>query len=93
MHDLLRLMVSKKASDLVMTVGCRTAIMINVTIAPLSNQALRPQHTADYARALMNDRQAQEFETTKECNFAISPANIGRFRVSAFMQQAHVSMV
>ena len=42
---------------------------------------------------MMNDKQAQEFEATKECNFAISPANIGRFRVSAFMQQARVGMV
>ncbi len=93
MHDLLRLMVSRSASDLFITAGYPPAIKIDGKIMPVSSQALKPQHSADYARALMNDRQAQEFETTKECNFAISPANIGRFRVSAFMQQAHVGMV
>jgi twitching motility protein PilU len=41
----------------------------------------------------MNDKQAAEFERTKECNFAISPQGIGRFRVNAFMQQGHVGMV
>jgi twitching motility protein PilU len=41
----------------------------------------------------MNDKQAAEFERTKECNFAISPAGIGRFRVNAFMQQGKVGMV
>ena len=41
----------------------------------------------------MNDKQAAEFERTKECNFAISPAGIGRFRVNAFMQQGHVGLV
>jgi twitching motility protein PilU len=45
------------------------------------------------ARAIMNDKQAAEFERTKECNFAIAPPNIGRFRVSTFIQQGKVGMV
>ena len=41
----------------------------------------------------MNDKQAAEFEATKECNFAISPPGIGRFRVNVFVQQQRVGMV
>src|SRR5471030_1058812 len=41
----------------------------------------------------MNDKQAAEFEATKECNFAIAPAGIGRFRVNCFMQQSKTGMV
>jgi twitching motility protein PilU len=41
----------------------------------------------------MNDKQAAEFERTKECNFAISPPGIGRFRVNAFVQQGKVGLV
>jgi twitching motility protein PilU len=41
----------------------------------------------------MNDKQAAEFERTKECNFAIAPQGIGRFRVNAFVQQGNVGMV
>ncbi|MEO8156086.1 MAG: PilT/PilU family type 4a pilus ATPase, partial [Rhizobacter sp.] len=44
-------------------------------------------------RSVMNDKQAAEFERTKECNFAISPQGIGRFRVNAFVQQGHVGLV
>jgi twitching motility protein PilU len=44
-------------------------------------------------RSIMNDKQAAEFEATKECNFAISPAGIGRFRVNCFVQQAQIGMV
>jgi twitching motility protein PilU len=44
-------------------------------------------------RSVMNDKQAAEFESTKECNFAISPPGIGRFRVNAFVQQGRVGMV
>jgi len=45
------------------------------------------------SRSIMNDKQAAEFEATKECNFAISPAGIGRFRVNCFVQQGHIGVV
>jgi twitching motility protein PilU len=93
MYDLLRLMVSRKASDLFITVGFPPAIKIDGKMTPVSNQPLTPAHTMDLARAIMNDRQAAEFESSKECNFAINPAGIGRFRVNAFVQQANVGIV
>jgi twitching motility protein PilU len=62
-------------------------------MTPVSNQSLTPTHTMELARAIMNDKQAQEFEASKECNFAISPPGIGRFRVNAFVQQARVGLV
>ncbi|MDR2014986.1 MAG: PilT/PilU family type 4a pilus ATPase [Azoarcus sp.] len=93
MHDLLGLMLQKKGSDLVITVGFPPAIKIDGRIVPQSNQPLSPMHTAELARAIMNDRQAAEFEATKECNFAISPAGIGRFRANAFIQQGRVGFV
>ncbi len=93
MHDLLRLMVGKKASDLFITAGFPPAIKVDGKVTPVSNQTLSPVHTKELARAIMNDRQAAEFEATKECNFAISPLDIGRFRVSAFVQQGRIGMV
>ncbi|MEK6592791.1 MAG: PilT/PilU family type 4a pilus ATPase [Pseudomonadota bacterium] len=93
MHDLLRAMVAKKASDLFITAGFPPAIKLDGKMMPVANQQLTPQHTSDLARGIMNDRQAAEFEATKECNFAINPADIGRFRVSAFIQQNRVGMV
>src|SRR5207244_1032255 len=93
MCDLLRLMVTRKASDLFVTVGFPPAIKIDGKMTPVSNQPLTPAHTVDLARSIMNDRQAAEFESSKECNFAINPAGIGRFRVNAFVQQANVGIV
>jgi len=93
MYDLLRLMVTRRASDLFITVGFPPAIKIDGKMTPVSNQPLTPAHTVDLARAIMNDRQAAEFESSKECNFAINPAGIGRFRVNAFVQQANVGIV
>ena len=93
MHDLLRLMSQKKGSDLFITAGFPPAIKIDGKINPVSNQTLSAQHTAELARSIMNDRQAADFEATKECNFAISPSGIGRFRVNALVQQGRVAVV
>jgi len=93
MTELLKLMVSKKASDLFITADFPPAIKLDGRVQPVSQQPLTAQHTAELTRSMMNDRQAADFESTKECNFAISPASIGRFRVNAFMQQGHVGMV
>lgn len=93
MYDLLRLMISKKGSDLFITAEFPPAFKIDGKVTPVSNQAMTAQHTAELARAIMNDKQASEFEATKECNFAISPAGIGRFRVNAFVQQGRIGLV
>jgi twitching motility protein PilU len=92
-HNLLRGMISKKASDLFITAGFPPAFKVDGKMTPVSNQALTLQHTQELARSLMNDRQAAEFEATHECNFAISPHSIGRFRVNVFLQQQRVGMV
>ncbi|MDO8291397.1 MAG: PilT/PilU family type 4a pilus ATPase [Gallionella sp.] len=92
-HNLLRGMISKNASDLFITSGFPPAFKLDGKMTPVSNQALTSVHTQELARAIMNDRQAAEFEATHECNFAISPPGIGRFRVNIFMQQQRVGMV
>ncbi|MCE1240011.1 MAG: PilT/PilU family type 4a pilus ATPase [Azonexaceae bacterium] len=93
MHDLLRLMAQKRGSDLFITAGFPPAIKIDGKVTPVSNQVLTAQHTAELARSIMNDRQAAEFEASRECNFAISPTGIGRFRVNALVQQGRVAVV
>ncbi|WP_426104101.1 PilT/PilU family type 4a pilus ATPase [Massilia sp. TSP1-1-2] len=93
MFDLLRLMTSKGGSDLFITAGFPPAIKIDGKMTPVSSQALTPSHTSDLARSIMNDKQTAGFELTKESNFAISPGDLGRFRVSAFVQMGYVGMV
>ncbi|MDO4233225.1 MAG: PilT/PilU family type 4a pilus ATPase, partial [Lautropia sp.] len=93
LYDLLRLMVAKDGSDLFLTVDFPPAFKIHGKMVPVSDKPLTMQHTVELARAVMNDRQAAEFEANKELNFAISPAGIGRFRVNAFTQMGRTGMV
>ncbi len=92
-NDLLRLMVSRNGSDLFLTADFPPAIKVDGKVTKVSPQPLTGAHTLALTRSVMNDKQAAEFEKTKECNFAISPQGIGRFRVNAFVQQGHVGMV
>jgi twitching motility protein PilU len=92
-NDLLKLLVTRKGSDLFLTADFPPAIKVDGKVTKVSPQPLTGSHTVALARAIMNDKQAADFERTKECNFAISPQGVGRFRVSAFMQQGHVGMV
>lgn len=93
MNELLKLMLSKNASDLFITAGFPPAIKVDGKLTPVSNQALTPQHTKELARSVMNDKQAREFEETRECNFAIVAPEFGRFRVNAFVQQGRTGLV
>ncbi len=93
MNSLLAMMHERKASDLFLTAGFPPALKVDGELTPVAKQALTPVHTLTLARSIMNDKQAAEFERTNECNFAINPPGIGRFRVSAFMQQGQVGLV
>jgi twitching motility protein PilU len=87
MLDCLRTMLVRKGSDLFITAGFPPACKIHGKMTPLSDQALSGAQTSVLVRSIMNDRQVRDFEAHKECNFAINPQGIGRFRVNAFIQQ------
>jgi len=92
-QDLLRMMKQKGGSDLFLTAGFPPAIKLDGQLTPVMERPLTGENSALLMRSLMNDRQIKEFESTNECNFAISPPGIGRFRVSAFVQMNQVGGV
>ena len=92
-QNLLKKMVERNGSDLFITKGFPPAIKVDGTIHKATDSPLSADQSAMMVRAIMNDRQIKEFDATKECNFAIAPQGIGRFRVSAFIQQGHVGAV
>ena len=93
MLDCLRTMLARKGSDLFISADFPPAAKLDGKMTPLSQQALTAAQTSVLVRSIMNDRQVREFEAHKECNFAISPQGLGRFRVNAFIQQGHSGAV
>lgn len=91
--DLLRLMLTKKASDMFITSGFPPAMKVDGKMTPVSSQVLSPQQTREISRSIMNDKQTAEFDATNECNFAIGLPGVARFRVNAFIQRGTVGLV
>ncbi len=93
MRDLLTLMTKKDGSDLFITAGFPPAMKIKGKMTPVMKQALSPEDSRALTQCIMNDRQLKEYEESKECNFAVAPAGIGRFRCNAFVQQGCQGLV
>ena len=91
--DLLNMMAQKKASDLFITTDMPPALKVNGVITPVSKTPLNSRQTRELVLSIMNPEQRQEFLDTKECQFAISSKEAGRFRVSAFFQRDDIGMV
>lgn len=92
-HDLLKMMIARSASDLFITAGFPPAMKIDGKLTPVSSQILTPQQTADIAKTVMNAKQLQEFQSCNECNFAISLPQVARFRVNTFVQRSATGLV
>ena len=93
MRDLLKVLVEKDGSDLFITVGFPPAMKIHGKVTPVSKTKLTPENAKSLCQAIMNDKQLKEFEATKECNFAVAPEGIGRFRANAYIQQGYNGLV
>jgi twitching motility protein PilU len=92
-NDILDVMVQQKASDLFITAGMPPSIKVHGRIQPVSKTRLDAAQSRELTLTLMTPEQRDEFLHTKECNFAFSAKDIGRFRVSAFVQRDNVGMV
>ena len=93
MRDLLKALVERDGSDLFITVGFPPAMKIHGKVTPVSKTKLTPENAKSLCQAIMNDKQLKEFEATKECNFAVAPEGIGRFRANAYIQQGYSGLV
>ncbi len=92
-HNLLKKMVAEKASDMFVSAKLPVSAKINGELQPIAEHPLTPEQALELVHDAMNAKQMKEFEETKECNFAISIDDIGRFRVSAFWQRDMAGMV
>jgi twitching motility protein PilU len=90
---LLTMMLEQGGSDLFITAGFPPAIKVKGLVTQLSKHPLSADDAKAITQSVMNDKQLQEFEATKECNFAISPAGLSRFRVNAYVQQGMQGLV
>jgi len=90
---LLKVVVDQGASDLFITAGLPPSIKVSGRMMPMSKTPLTPEQAREIVHSTMTEAQVQEFESERECNFAIHSPIAGRFRVSAFYQRNFAGMV
>jgi len=92
-NAILKLMVDRKASDLFVTAGVPPSMKVDGRLIPLSKHKMGADQAREMVVSRMSPAQREEFAATNECNFAIGAPQLGRFRVSAYVQRGSVSMV
>lgn len=92
-NSLLNAMIMRDASDLFITEGLPPSMKINGKITAIEEDVIMAEQTHQLAYNLMNNQQRQEFESTLECNFAMSRPDTGRFRVNIFKQKHSIGIV
>ena len=93
MHRLLAASSRVGASDVFIANDFPPSMKIHGSMQPMQAEKLTGEVTRMLARAMMNERQREEFARDLECNFAISVPGLSRFRVNVLVQQQHVGMV
>lgn len=89
----IEMMAQRRASDLFITADVPPSLKIDGKIQAVSEKALSSEEARKAIYSMMTGEQRQEFEDEKECNFAISSDELGRFRANVFQQQGQVGMV
>lgn len=93
LHQLLKLMVDKDASDLHITVGAAPQLRIDGSLMPLKTNKLTPVETRQLCYSVLTDKQKQAFETENELDLSFGVKGLSRFRGNIFMQRGAVAAV
>jgi len=91
MHQLLKAMIEKGASDLHVTTGSPPQLRIDGKLHPLKMPPLTPQETKQLCYSVLTDAQKHRFEETNELDLSFSVQKLSRFRGNVFVQRGNVA--
>ena len=91
MHQLLKAMIEKGASDLHITTGSPPQLRIDGKLHPLKMPPLSPQDTKQLTYSVLTDAQKHRFEETNELDLSFSVQKLSRFRGNVFVQRGNVA--
>ena len=91
MHQLLKAMIEKGASDLHITTGTSPQLRIDGKLHPLRMPPLSPPETKQLCYSVLTDAQKHRFEENNELDLSFSVQKLSRFRGNIFIQRGNVS--
>jgi twitching motility protein PilT len=91
MHQLLKAMIEKGASDLHITTGTAPQLRIDGKLHPLRMPPLSPPETKQLCYSVLTDSQKHQFEEKNELDLSFSVQKLSRFRGNVFVQRGNVA--
>ncbi len=91
LHQLLKAMVEKGASDLHITTGSPPQLRIDGSLVPLKTPPLTPVETKQLTYSILADAQKHKFEEENELDLSFGVKGLSRFRANLFMQRGAVA--
>ncbi len=91
LHQLLKVMLDKGASDLHVTTGSPPQLRIDNDLVPLRTEAFTPIDTKQLCYSILTDAQKLRFEEDQELDLSFGVKNLARFRANIFMQRGAVA--
>jgi twitching motility protein PilT len=91
LHQLLRAMIEKGASDLHIATGSPPLLRVDGEVVPLKLAPLGPVETKQLCYSVLTEEQRKQFETNKELDLSFGVKGLSRYRANLFMQRGAVS--
>jgi len=91
LHQLLKAMVEKGASDMHITAGAPPLLRIDGEVIPLKLPPLTPVDTKQLCYSIMTEEQKIHFEKESELDLSFGVKNLSRFRANVFLQRGAVA--
>jgi twitching motility protein PilT len=91
LHQLLKAMIEKGASDLHITTGSPPQLRIDGDLVPLRVPPLSPVDTKQLCYSILTDAQKHKFEEENELDLSFGVKSLARFRANLFMQRGAVA--
>ncbi len=91
LHQLLKAMVEKGASDLHITTGTPPQLRIDGNLAPLKTPPLTATDTKQICYSILTDAQKHKFEEENELDLSFGVKGLSRFRANIFLQRGAVA--
>ncbi|HYO60030.1 PilT/PilU family type 4a pilus ATPase [Archangium sp.] len=91
LHQLLKAMVEKGASDLHITTGSPPQLRVDGELVPLKTAQLSPVETKQLCYSILTDAQKHKFEEENELDLSFGVKGLSRFRANIYMQRGAVA--
>ena len=91
LHELLKEMVEKGASDLHITSNAAPTLRVHGRMVAVGETPLTPAETKQMAYSILTDAQKKKFEEEKELDLSFGVRGLSRFRANVFLQRGAVA--